>query len=180
MKERKTGRNGAGGVANRTVKVHGRGMRIWKADRGERARRAFEEGLVLCARDGHASRVYVYTRQTDIYKSAFLSPIFRSLPFVQSKDRFESMDFEKGYGWRLSLYYKYFRLARRKVVAWIYNISIECIFDTLSFDSRLRAAQISFIVFLQPWVPFPLSHEFYITRRISRITDFSRLIRFTL
>lgn len=131
MKERKTGRNGAGGVANRTVKVHGRGMRIWKADRGERARRAFEEGLVLCARDGHASRVYVYTRQTDIYKSAFLSPIFRSLPFVQSKDRFESMDFEKGYGWRLSLYYKYFRLARRKVVAWIYNISIEYIFATI-------------------------------------------------
>lgn len=177
MKERKTGRNGAGGVANRTVKVHGRGMRIWKADRGERARRAFEEGLVLCARDGHASRVYVYTRQTDIYKSAFLSPIFRSLPFVQQGSiRID----RKGYGWRLSLYYKYFRLARRKVVAWIYNISIECIFDTLTFDSRLRAAQISFIVFLQPWVPFPLSHEFYITRRISRITDFSRLIRFTL
>lgn len=177
MKERKTGRNGAGGVANRTVKVHGRGMRIWKADRGERARRAFEEGLVLCARDGHASRVYVYTRQTDIYKSAFLSPIFRSLPFVQQGSiRID----RKGYGWRLSLYYKYFRLARRKVVAWIYNISIEYIFDTLSFDSRLRAAQISFIVFLQPWVPFPLSHEFYITRRISRITDFSRLIRFTL
>lgn len=177
MKERKTGRNGAGGVANRTVKVHGRGMRIWKADRGERARRAFEEGLVLCARDGHASRVYVYTRQTDIYKSTFLSPIFRSLPFVQQGSiRID----RKGYGWRLSLYYKYFRLARRKVVAWIYNISIECIFDTLSFDSRLRAAQISFIVFLQPWVPFPLSHEFYITRRISRITDFSRLIRFTL
>lgn len=177
MKERKTGRNGAGGVANRTVKVHGRGMRIWKADRGERARRAFEEGLVLCARDGHASRVYVYTRQTDIYKSTFLSPIFRSLPFVQQGSiRID----RKGYGWRLSLYYKYFRLARRKVVAWIYNISIEYIFDTLSFDSRLRAAQISFIVFLQPWVPFPLSHEFYITRRISRITDFSRLIRFTL
>lgn len=177
MKERKTGRNGAGGVANRTVKVHGRGMRIWKADRGERARRAFEEGLVLCARDGHASRVYVYTRQTDIYKSVFLSPIFRSLPFVQQGSiRID----RKGYGWRLSLYYKYFRLARRKVVAWIYNISIEYIFDTLSFGSRLRAAQISFIVFLQPWVPFPLSHEFYITRRISRITDFSRLIRFTL
>lgn len=128
MKERKTGRNGAGGVANRTVKVHGRGMRIWKADRGERARRAFEEGLVLCARDGHASRVYVYTRQTDIYKSAFLSPIFRSLPFVQQGSiRID----RKGYGWRLSLYYKYFRLARRKVVAWIYNISIEYIFATI-------------------------------------------------
>lgn len=128
MKERKTGRNGAGGVANRTVKVHGRGMRIWKADRGERARRAFEEGLVLCARDGHASRVYVYTRQTDIYKGAFLSPIFRSLPFVQQGSiRID----RKGYGWRLSLYYKYFRLARRKVVAWIYNISIEYIFATI-------------------------------------------------
>lgn len=179
MKERKTGRNGAGGVANRTVKVHGRGMRIWKADRGERARRAFEEGLVLCARDGHASRVYVYTRQTDIYKSAFLSPIFRSLPFVQQGSiRID----RKGYGWRLSLYYKYFRLARRKVIKinLQYFNRIYFRYDTLSFDSRLRAAQISFIVFLQPWVPFPLSHEFYITRRISRITDFSRLIRFTL
>lgn len=179
MKERKTGRNGAGGVANRTVKVHGRGMRIWKADRGERARRAFEEGLVLCARDGHASRVYVYTRQTDIYKSAFLSPIFRSLPFVQQGSiRID----RKGYGWRLSLYYKYFRLARRKVVAWIYNISIECIFDTLIFDSRLRAdffycfspALSSFSSFTRV-----LYHASYITNhRFQQVNSIHALSRF--
>lgn len=178
MKERKTGRNGAGGVANRTVKVHGRGMRIWKADRGERARRAFEEGLVLCARDGHASRVYVYTRQTDIYKSAFLSPIFRSLPFVQSKDRFESMDFEKvmddDYLYIINIFDWLGGKLLREFRIFQSNIFSIHLFLTLVY------VQISFIVFLQPWVPFPLSHEFYITRRISRITDFSRLIRFTL